>query len=57
MNICRGGNGRPAHKPMAYNDDFGADCPFCIMREDMAGQIAELKEKIEELNEEIKKLS
>ncbi len=57
MNICRGGKGEKPHSPVVYDDDFGKCCPFCIMRENMACQIAELKERIEELNAEIKKLS
>ena len=54
MLICRGGNGMAGHKEIAF--EGYSCCPMCKDREAMAGKVADLIEKIAELEMIIAKL-
>jgi hypothetical protein len=53
LNMCRGGRGVPAHKEISFEGDM---CPWCKDREAMFGKVADLMEKISDLEVIIAKL-
>jgi hypothetical protein len=53
MEICRGGRGVAGHTGIAHEGQF---CPWCKDREAMAGKVADLMQKIEDLEMIIAKL-
>jgi predicted nucleic acid-binding Zn-ribbon protein len=51
LNLCRGGNGKPGHRAIAFD---GESCPWCQDKEQTAEKISDLEAEVSTLEDQLK---